>query len=90
VLYLGENLSLKLNEKSTKLEIDFIEVNFAETVVHFKPIECRRKLRKVEMTNTLLTAQFPNQKNMVQINYKGQMYSMLLGSGKNFAKVTVD
>jgi hypothetical protein len=88
-LYLDENIHLSLNDKSTKLKIDIIEVNFAETIVHFKPIKCRRKLKSVSMTNTLLQAVFPNQKNMIQINYKGQMYSMLLGGSKIYDLVHI-
>jgi hypothetical protein len=33
---------------------------------------------------------FPNQKNMVQVNYKGKMYSMLLGGSKTTEEVFLD
>jgi hypothetical protein len=38
----------------------------------------------------LLQAQFPNQKNIVQINYKGKMYSMLLGGSKVYEQVAIE
>lgn len=88
--YISANTSLILNKSKQILEIDFIEVNFAETIVHFTPIKCRKKLKMVSMENTLLLAQFPNQKNMVQINYLGKMYSMLLGGTKVYDEVAID
>jgi hypothetical protein len=88
--YIKSNTSLDFNRKRQLLEIDVIEVTFAETVIHFKPIKCRRKLKSIRMQNTLLQAQFPNQKNMVQINYKGKMYSMLLGGSKVYEQVAIE
>ena len=88
--YIEDNSTLYLNAKNHNLIIDIIEVNFAETIVHFKPIKCRRKLRQVSMKNTLLQKQFPNQKNMVQVNYKGKMYSLLLGAKKQYEEITIE
>ena len=88
--YIKTNTRLTLNKNQQNLEIDIVEVTFAETIVHFKPIKCRRKLKSVSMQNTLLQAQFPNQKNMVQVNYKGKMYSMLLGNGKVYESVSIE
>lgn len=75
--YINKNCRLQINQLNKALQVDIVEVNFAETVVHFKPIKQRKKMKSIQMTNTLLIAQFPNQKNMVQINYKGTMNSML-------------
>ncbi len=88
--YIKSNTSLDFNRKRQLLEIDIIEVTFAETVIHFKPIKYRRKLKSVAMSNTLLQGQFPNQKNMIQINYQGKMYSMLLGGSKVYEEVVIE
>ncbi|PCJ66849.1 MAG: hypothetical protein COA58_05200 [Bacteroidetes bacterium] len=85
--YINDQVALQLNNKNQALSVSLIEVTFAETIVYFEPINCRKRLKKVGMHNTLLQAQFPNQKNMVQINYKGNMYSMLLGGSKVFEEV---
>jgi len=87
--YIKSNASLDFNHKRQLLEIDVVEVTFAETIIHFKPIKCRRKLKSIAMTNTLLQAQFPNQKNMIQINYQGKMYSMLLGGSKVYEEMAI-
>ncbi|MDA8886567.1 hypothetical protein OAD66_07535 [Bacteroidia bacterium] len=87
--YITANTNLYFNGKNQKLEIDVIEVTFAETTVHFRAIKCRRKLKTVAMNNTLLQALFPNQKNMVQVNYKGKMHSMLLGGSKLFEEISI-
>jgi hypothetical protein len=87
--YINDNVNLKFNGKNQNLRVDIVESTFAETIIHFKPIKCRRKLKTVSMENSLLQAQFPNQKNMVQINYKGEMYSMLLGGVKVYEEVAI-
>jgi hypothetical protein len=80
--YIKANSFLKLNATAKELDVAIVEVNFAETIVHFKPIPWRHKLKSIKMQNSLLLKQFPNQKNMVQINYKGAVYSMLLSTSK--------
>ncbi|MBT6235569.1 hypothetical protein N9J89_00430 [Bacteroidia bacterium] len=90
VLYLNENVTLDLNGKKQALTIDFIESTFAETVVHFKPIKYRRKLKSMEMKNTLLLKAFPNQKNMLQLNYEGKSYSMLFSSMKMWQALAIE
>ncbi len=88
--YLSDHTNLSFNGNNQKLRIEIIEVTFAETIIHFYPIKCRRKLKTVSMHNTLLQKQFPNQKNMVQINYKGKMYSMLLGGTKLYDEISIE
>jgi hypothetical protein len=88
--YIDDNVNLTFNGKNQNLRVDIVESTFAETIIHFKPIKCRRKLKTVSMENSLLQAQFPNQKNMVQINYKGEMYSMLLGRVKVYEEVIIN
>ena len=88
--YISDNVSLTLNTCNQQLEVAIVEVTFAETIVHFVPIKHRRKVKTVTMNNTLLQAQFPNQKNMVQINYCGKMYSMLLGGNKLYEEVEIE
>ena len=85
--YIDAHTSLFFNKHKQRLAISVVEVTFAETIVHFKPIKCRRKLKTVSMNNTLLTSLFPNQKNMVQINYLGKMYSMLFEKLKTSEKL---
>jgi hypothetical protein len=87
--YIDDNVNLNFNGKNQNLRVDIVESTFAETIIHFKPIKCRRKLKTLSMENSLLQAQFPNQKNMVQINYKGEMYSMLLGGVKVYEEVVI-
>ncbi len=87
--YINDNVNLNFNGKNQNLRVDIVESTFAETIIHFKPIKCRRRLKTVSMENSLLQAQFPNQKNMVQINYKGEMYSMLLGGVKVYEEVAI-
>lgn len=88
--YLQEYTELRLNGKKQKLEVTFFELNITEITVHFKPIKCRRPLKTLAMQNTLLLKEFPNQKNMVQLNYKGKMYSMLLGKEKPTDQILVE
>ena len=88
--YIDKNTSLLFNQQMQLLEIDVVEVTFAEVVVHFKPIKYKRKLKSVTVASTLLQLVFPNQKNMVQINYKGKMYSMLLGGSNTVEEVFLD
>ncbi len=85
--YLSENFKIILNTKTQALEVAFVEINFAETTIHLRPIKCRRKLKIVAVSSTLLLAPFPHQKNMIQINYKGKMHSMLLDYRQTSDKV---
>ncbi|MEY2924519.1 MAG: hypothetical protein RLZZ337_1067 [Bacteroidota bacterium] len=89
-LYLSEHLKLKINGKPIALQIAQLEVNFAETTIHFKPIKKRCNIKSVTMKNTLLTSQFPNQQNMFQLNYKGKMYSLLFSSINTEQSLAVD
>jgi hypothetical protein len=59
-----------------------VEVNFAETFIHISPQKHKKKISTITVKNKLLVEQFPNQKNMVQINYEGKKYSMLMNSQK--------
>jgi hypothetical protein len=88
--YINSNVDLQINSKGQELEVHLIEVTFAETIVHFTPIKHRNKIKTISMSNSLLQARFPNQKNMVQINYCGKMYSMLLGGSKLFDEVEIN
>jgi hypothetical protein len=81
-LYISENLNLRLNNKHKRLHVSYLEVNFNETIVHFKPIKYRCKLKNVLLKNTLLVDQFPGQSNMFQLNYLGKSYSMLFNREK--------
>lgn len=80
--YIDDHVKLKLNGTTNTLRLSFSEVNFSETTLHFKPVKCKEKLNNVAMDNTLLISDFPNQKNMVQLNYKGNMYSLLFGNNQ--------
>ncbi len=82
--YIKKNSSLQFNGKNQSLKVAIIEVNFSEAIIHFAPLKCSQKLKTVAMQNTLLIDKFPNQQNMIQINYKGKMYSMLLGAAKTY------
>ncbi len=88
LLYISENLDIKFNGKKQRIGVATVEVNFSETIVHLKPIKCRRKLKDIEIGNTLLIDSFPNQSNMVQINFKGKMYSMLFNETNKLDKIT--
>lgn len=88
--YIQEHIILELNGKKQKFQVAFFELNITEITVHFKPIKCRRPLKELAMTNTLLIKEFPNQKNMVQLNYKGEMHSMLLGKAKPSDRILVE
>lgn len=88
--YIQEHIILELNGKKQKFQVAFFELNITEITVHFKPIKCRRPLKELAMTNTLLIKEFPNQKNMVQLNYKGEMHSMLLGKAKPSDHILVE
>lgn len=88
--YLDQNTKLYFNKKFQDLSIAIVETTFAETTIHFKPIKCSRKLKEISMHNSLLISQFPNQKNMVQINYDGEMLSMLFDYKSIFAKVKLE
>ncbi len=80
--YLNENFSMSIDEKNKNLTVSAIEVNFAETFIHLNPIKHQKKISSIAIDNRLLIKQFPNQKNMVQINYEGSKYSLLLNNHK--------
>ena len=80
--YLIEHFSISIDGKKKNLNVGTIEVNFAETFIHLNPIKHQKKISNITIDNRLLIRQFPNQKNMVQINYEGSKYSMLLNNKK--------
>jgi hypothetical protein len=86
-LYVDENVDLYINKKRKAMKVDVVEVNFAETIVHFKPIKYRRKIKSFAMSNVLLTEMFPGQQNMVQLNYKGKTGSMLFEGTHTYSKL---
>ena len=88
--YIKKNSALKFNGKNQDLIAAVIEVNFSEITIHFESLKCTRKLKSVEMENNMLIDKFPNQQNMIQINYKGEMYSMLLSATKVYEKVSIE
>lgn len=87
--YIQLNTTLYINAKKQLLSVELIEVTFAETIIHFKPLKYRKKIKSFSMENTLLQKQFPNQKNMVQLNYRGKVSSMLLGEEKTFDRIVL-
>jgi len=87
--YINKHFKLKMNSVNRSFTIAIVEVNFAETVVHFNPIKQRKKLRNLEMNNSLLIAQFPNQKNMFQLNYKGKTNSLLFDGTHTSGKLSL-
>lgn len=88
--YLHENFSMSIDEKNKNLTVSAIEVNFAETFIHLNPIKYQKKVSSIAIENLLLVKQFPNQKNMVQINYEGLKYSMLLNGKKTSGTIFFD
>jgi len=88
--YLDEHTELRFNSKSQDLIIEIVETTFAETTIHFKAIKCKKKLKEISMYNSVLISQFPNQKNMVQINYGSEMNSMLFDQKHLFAKINME
>ena len=88
--YLNENFSMSIDEKNKNLTVSAIEVNFAETFIHLNPIKHQKKVSSIAIENLLLVKQFPNQKNMVQINYEGLKYSMLLNGKKTSSTIFFD
>jgi hypothetical protein len=88
--YLNEKFSMSIDEKNKNLTVSAIEVNFAETFIHLNPIKHQKKVSSIAIENLLLVKQFPNQKNMVQINYEGLKYSMLLNGKKTSGTIFFD
>ena len=88
--YIKKKSRLQFNGKNQVLTVDVIEVNFSETIIHLKPLKCARKLKSVAMENNMLIDKFPNQQNMIQVNYKGKMYSMLLSGIKTYEMVKIE
>jgi hypothetical protein len=80
--YLNANYSISINGKKSVMTVATVEVNFAETFIHISPQKHKKKISTITVKNKLLVEQFPNQKNMVQINYEGKKYSMLMNSQK--------
>ena len=80
--YLSANYSISINGKKSAITVATVEVNFAETFIHLSPQKHKKKISTITVKNQLLVEQFPNQKNMVQINYEGKKYSMLMNSQK--------
>lgn len=78
--YINDHLEIDINNKTIYLEIEVIQLTFAEITVRFKPISQRRKIRTMDVQNSLLLHLFPNQKNMVQVNYCGEKKSLLLSA----------
>lgn len=75
--YIRKTIKVQMNGKNIPLELRVKEVNFAETTLHFKPVKHKRKLKNTSIRNSFMINDFPNQKNLVKINYKGNSKSML-------------
>ncbi len=88
--YLIEYFSVSINGKKKNLTVGTIEVNFAETFIHLNPVKHKKKISEITINNHLLIKQFPNQKNMIQINYEGSKYSMLLNNKKTSDSIFFD
>ena len=80
--YLSANYSMSINGHKSEISIATAEINFAETFIHLNPIKYKKYISSITIKNHLLVEQFPNQKNMIQINYEGKKYSMLMNSQK--------
>ena len=81
---------MKTNGNKRGLIISDIQVNFGETIIVFKPIDCRGKLKKITVHNSLLVNSFPGQKNLVQVEYKEKKYSMLFTQSSIDNSVEID
>jgi hypothetical protein len=85
--YISSHLNLTLNNTQTDISVQIVEVNFAETIVHFEPLPFRKKLKSLTIQNTMLVHRFPNQKNMHQLNYCGEKSSLLLSQKKTIGSI---
>ncbi|MFY0644077.1 MAG: hypothetical protein JXR19_06395 [Bacteroidia bacterium] len=74
---INEHIKLRLNGSVKPLKLSVVEVTYAETILQFEPICYRRKLKSFEMSNSLLFTNFPKQKNLVKVNYRGEVRSLL-------------
>lgn len=75
--YLNTHIRTQLNGRTINLKIEQKEVNFADTYIHFKAFGFKKKLKEVKMHNSFMINDFPSQKNLVKVNYKGISKNML-------------
>ena len=80
--YLSANYSMSINSHKSEISIATAEINFAETFINLNTIKYKKYISSITIKNHLLVEEFPNQKNMIQINYEGKKYSMLMNSQK--------
>jgi len=84
-VYINEHFKLNINSKKTQqLQLKNKEVDYAVTVLKFKPFKTKRKWKKVALTNNLLYKYFPKQEHLVHYFYKEKKASMLLNVGESF------
>lgn len=88
--YINTHFNLTIDQKKHRLFIREIEVNFAETFIHFEALKHKKRRPILQLENTLLIQQFPNQRNMVQVNYMGLKYSMLFSRQKIRDNIVLD
>ena len=74
---INDNVKVYMNGSLKLLKLSLMEVTYAETILYFEPLCYKRKLKRFEMHNALMFYNFPNQKNLVKLNYKGEMKSFL-------------
>jgi len=81
--YVNKHFNLSINNKKEyELALDRKEVDYAMTILKFKPIKTKRKWKLIKLSNTLLYQYFPRQEHLVHFFYKDEKESMLFNSGE--------
>lgn len=81
--YINEHFQLSFNNKKQhQLQLQRKEVDYALTILKFKPIKTKRKWKQVDLSNTLLYKYFPKQEHLVHFFYKNEKESMLFNSSE--------
>ena len=87
--YVSENFSIKINGKSP--EKNYLGHELEEDAIYcYIEIKGVKKIKEIEITNTMMISKFEDQVNLVHINYQDKVRSMKLFKNKVTDRLTYD
>ncbi len=87
--YIMENFSVKVNGKSTPG--NYLGNEMEEDAMYcYIEIKGVKKIKELEITNTIMMSKFEDQVNLVHVNYLGKIRSLKLGRNYSTDRLTYD
>jgi len=84
--YLNHHIKMYANGKQYHWEVSIIEVTYADIIIHVSSKKMPRKFSAISILNTFMLDEFPNQKNLLKVNYLNQPWSYLFRANDTFLK----